>query len=385
MRIITQADCTGVLAEWPEHMRRAFELARSVLSCAPNPRVGCVIVRDGRRAGEGFHAGAGREHAEIAALTTDPEGGAGATVFVTLEPCSHEGRTGACARALIDAGVKQVVVAGLDPNPQVSGVEQLEAAGIEVFRLEEFAGAAMELNKGFVRRMSLERPYVRCKFAMSLDGRTALADGRSKWITDPQARADAQLLRVGSCAIVTGVDTVLADDPSLNARPEALTGSERELAEKRLARAGQPLRVILDSKLRTPAGAKTLSLDGAVKIFSLRDRASAAGFPDNVEVIVSPARQVRVDLEFVLNCLATKFQCNEILVEAGPVLGGALFAAGLVDELVIYLGARLLGSDARPLLEFAGPDSLTQGDALEFVDVSVIGNGLRIIARPKAG
>ncbi len=385
MRIITQADCAGPAAEWPAHMRRAFELARSVLSCAPNPRVGCVIVRDGRRRSEGFHAGAGREHAEIAALAADPEGGAGSTVFVTLEPCSHEGRTGACARALIDAGVKQVVIAGLDPNPLVSGVEQLEAAGIEVFRLEESAGAAMELNKGFVRRMCRQRPFVRCKLAMSLDGRTALADGRSKWITDPHARADGQLLRAGSCAIVSGIDTVLADDPSLNARPEALTGGERELAEKRLAGAGQPLRVILDSKLRTPAGAKTLSLDGAVKIFSLRDRDSAAGFPDNVEVIVSPARQAKVDLEFVLNCLATKFQCNEILVEAGPVLGGALFTAGLVDELVIYVGARLLGSDARPLLEFAGPDSLTQGDALEVVDVSVIGNGLRIIARPKAG
>ena len=385
MRIITQADCTGVLAEWPGHMRRAFELARSVLSSAPNPRVGCVIVRDGRRTGEGFHAGAGREHAEIAALTADPEGGAGATVFVTLEPCSHEGRTGACARALIDAGVKQVVVAGFDPNPLVSGVEQLEAAGIEVFRLEEFAAAAMDLNTGFVRRMNLDRPFVRCKLAMSLDGRTALADGRSKWITDPQARADAQLLRARSCAIVTGINTVLADDPSMNARPEALTGGERKLAEQRLSVAGQPLRVILDSKLRTPASAKTLSLDGAVKIFSLRDQASADGFPENVEVIVSPARQARVDLEFVLNCLATKFQCNEILVEAGPVLGGALFAAGLVDELVIYLGARLLGSDARPLLEFAGPDSLTQGNALEIVDVSVIGSGLRIIARPKAG
>ena len=385
MRIITQADCTGVLAEWPGHMRRAFELARSVLSCAPNPRVGCVIVRDGRRTGEGFHAGAGREHAEIAALTADPEGGAGATVFVTLEPCSHEGRTGACARALIDAGVKQVVVAGLDPNPLVSGVEQLEAAGIEVFRLEEFAAAAMDLNTGFVKRMNLDRPFVRCKLAMSLDGRTALADGRSKWITGLQARADAQLLRARSCAIVTGINTVLADDPSMNARPEALTGGERELAEKRLSVAGQPLRVILDSKLRIPAGAKTLSLDGAVKIFSLRDQASVDGIPENVEVIVSPARQARVDLEFVLNCLATKFECNEILVEAGPVLGGALFAAGLVDELVIYVGARLLGSDARPLLEFAGPDSLTQGDALEIVDVSVIGSGLRIIARPKAG
>ncbi len=383
MRTITQADCTGTTAEWPGHMRRAFELARSVLSCAPNPRVGCVIVRDGRRAGEGFHAGAGREHAEIAALAADPDSGAGATVFVTLEPCSHEGRTGPCTRALIEAGVRQVIVAGLDPNPQVSGVGQLEAAGIEVFRFEDFVAEAAELNKGFLLRMNLGRPFVRCKLAMSLDGRTALADGQSKWITGPEARADAQLLRAASCAIVTGVNTILADDPALNVRPDALKGGDRVLAETRLAEAGQPLRVIVDSKLRTPGKAKTLSLPGEVKIFSLWSR-DAARFPDSVELISASASQERVDLEFVLNCLATRFECNEILVEAGPILGGALLTAGLVDELVIYMGARLLGSDARPLLEFAGPDSLTQSEALEIVDVGVIGDGLKIIARPAA-
>lgn len=383
MRIISQADCTGPLAEWPGHMRRAFELARSVLSCAPNPRVGCVIVRNGRRAGEGFHAGAGREHAEIAALAADPDGGAGATVFVTLEPCSHEGRTGPCTRALIEAGVRQVIVAGLDPNPQVSGVGQLQAAGIEVFRFEDFAAEAALLNEGFLRRMDLGRPFVRCKLAMSLDGRTALADGQSKWITGPEARADAQLLRAASCAIVTGVNTILADDPALNVRPDALKGGDRVLAETRLAEAGQPLRVIVDSKLRTPRKAKTLSLPGEVKIFSLWGR-DAARFPDSVELISASASQERVDLEFVLNCLATRFECNEILVEAGPILGGALLTAGLVDELVIYMGARLLGSDARPLLEFAGPDSLTQSEALEIVDVGVIGDGLKIVARPAA-
>lgn len=383
MRTITQADCTGTTAEWPGHMRRAFELARSVLSCAPNPRVGCVIVRDGRRAGEGFHAGAGREHAEIAALAADPDSGAGATVFVTLEPCSHEGRTGPCTRALIEAGVKQLVIAGLDPNPQVSGVGQLEAAGIEVFRFEDFVAEAAELNKGFLLRMNLGRPFVRCKLAMSLDGRTALADGQSKWITGPEARADAQLLRAASCAIVTGVNTILADDPALNVRPDALKGGDRVLAEARLAEAGQPLRVIVDSKLRTPRKAKTLSLPGEVKIFSLWGR-DAARFPDSVELISASASQERVGLEFVLNCLATRFECNEILVEAGPFLGGALLTAGLIDELVIYMGARLLGSDARPLLEFAGPDSLTQSEALEIVDAGVIGDGLRIVARPAA-
>ena len=385
MRTISQADCTGTLAQWPGHMRRAFELARSVLSCAPNPRVGCVIVRDGQRAGEGFHLGAGHAHAEVAALATDPEGGAGATVFVTLEPCSHEGRTGPCTTALIEAGVRRVVVAGLDPNPRVSGVKQLEDAGIEVFRLGDYAAEAVELNQGFLKRIDLGRPFVRCKLAMSLDGRTALAGGESKWITGPQARADAQLLRAGSCAVVTGINTVLADDPALNVRPEALTGGERESAEKRLAQAGQPLRVILDSKLRTPAAAQTLSLEGDVKIFSLRDGDAAADHPRNVEVIRAPARRAGVDLEFMLNCLAAKFECNEILVEAGPILGGALATAGLIDEFVIYVGGRLLGSDARPLLDFSGPDSLTQAEALEIIDCDTIGGGLKIIARPAAG
>ncbi len=384
MRIIDPAECTGVLSGWPGHMQRAFELARTVLSCAPNPRVGCVIVRDSRRVAEGFHAGAGYDHAEIAALASDPEGGSGATVFVTLEPCSHQGRTGPCAEALINAGVKQVVIASLDPNPRVSGIPRLEAAGIEVFQLADFAGAAQALNAGYARRMRTSRPYVRCKLAMSLDGRTALANGASQWITDPEARADAQLLRAGSCAIVTGIDSVITDDPSLNVRPEALSGTARELAENRLAEAGQPLRVILDSALRTPSAARILTLDGAVKIFSLRGKHTAGAYSENVEVITAPARAQRVGLEFVLNCLASRFECNEILVEAGPILGGAFVTAGLVDELVIYMGARLLGSDAKPLLEFPGPDSLAQSIALEIDEVRAIGNGVRLIARPAA-
>ncbi len=483
MRIITRADCVGPFAQWPAHMERAFELARSVLSCAPNPRVGCVIVRDGRRAGEGFHAGAGREHAEIMALAADPEGGAGATVLVTLEPCSHEGRTGACVEALIDAGARQVVIAGLDPNPRVSGIGRLEAAGIEVFRLEEFAAAATALNRGFVKRMRRGRPFARCKLAMSLDGRTALANGRSKWITGPQARADAQLLRAGSCAVVTGINTVLADDPALNVRPETLAGDARKLAENRLAAvagmraadnanmaasagrppsnmghpsgtnmghpsgtnmghpprlanmghpsrpdkhgtpilepgmgqppgareastntghpsrdanmgsastghpsravgSGQPLRVVLDSRLRIPPQAKTLSLEGAVKIFSLRDAAQDSGLPENAEVIAAPALRSRVDPEFVLDCLAARFECNEILVEAGPALSGALVRAGLVDELVIYMAPCLLGSDAQPLLELTGLQSLDSTRPWVVKDVVKVGDDLKIIARP---
>lgn len=384
MQIVTHADCTGALAEWPGHMQRAFELARQVISCAPNPRVGCVLVRGGNSVGEGFHAGAGHAHAEVAALTADPNGGAGATLFVTLEPCSHQGRTGPCTRALIDADVKQVVIAGLDPNPDVSGIAELEHAGIAAFQLADFAAEAGELNAGFMKRMSSGRPLVRCKLAMSLDGRTALASGASKWITDEEARADAQLLRAGSCAIVTGVNTIVADDPSLNVRPEVLADAARERADSRIAESGQPLRVILDSSLRTPPSARTLSLDGAVKIFSLRNKDDAA-FPGNAEIVSAPPREHRVDLKFVLDCLATRFECNEILIEAGPVLGGAFVTAGLVDELIIYMGARLLGSDAKPLLEFTGPESMARSIALEILDVRTVGTGLRVTARPAPG
>lgn len=385
MQIITHADCTGALAEWPGHMQRAFELARQVISCAPNPRVGCVLVRDGNSVGEGFHAGAGHAHAEVAALAADPDSGAGATLFVTLEPCSHQGRTGPCTQALIDADVKQVVIAGLDPNPDVFGITQLELAGIAVFQLVDFAAEAEELNVGYSRRMQTGRPIVRCKLAMSLDGRTALASGASKWITDEDARADAQLLRAGSCAIVTGVNTIIADDPSLNVRPEVLADAARERADSRVAESGQPLRVILDSSLRTPADARTLSLDGAVKIFSLQGKDATGAFPNNAEVIIAPAQEHRVELEFVLDCLATRFECNEILIEAGPVLGGAFVTAGLVDELIIYMGARLLGSDAKPLLEFTGPESMARSIALEILDVRSVGTGLRVTARPAPG
>ena len=382
-------------------MERAFELARSVLSCAPNPRVGCVLVRDGRRVGEGFHAGAGQAHAEIAALATDPRGGAGATVFVTLEPCSHQGRTGPCSAALIDAGVRQLVVAGLDPNPQVSGIRQLEAAGIPVFHMRDFAAAAEELNRGFVSRMRRGRPYVRCKLAMSLDGGTALANGVSQWITGEQARADAQLLRAGSCAVITGIGTILADDPLLNVRPERLPEESRERVEKRLAavarlragmagmghpsqenETGQPLRVILDSHLRIPPGAKTVLQDGAVKVFSLREASRKHALPDKVEPITTPAVSERVDPGFVLDCLATRFACNEVLVEAGPALSGALVKAGLVDEMVIYMAPRLLGSDAKPLLALAGIENLESNPGWRVRDVARVGDDLKITVRP---
>ena len=391
MRKISNADCTGIRAQWPQHMSRAFELARSVLACAPNPRVGCVLVRDDTRVAEGFHAGAGLPHAEAAALAADPEGGAGATAFVTLEPCSHQGRTGPCTEALIAAGVRRVVIAGLDPDPRISGVAALEAAGIEVFALPDFAHEAAELNPGFIRRISTGRPFLRCKLAMSLDGRTALANGASQWITGPEARADAQLLRAASCAIVTGINTVTVDDPALNVRPEALAGSQRKLVENRLATcaanstrpAGQPLRVILDSHLRTPPTASTLRLEGAVRIFSLAEPEHAGRFPENVEVITAPAVAERVDPGFVLDCLATRFQCNEVLVEAGPTLGGSLLAAGLVDELVIYMAPRMLGSDAKPLLDITGPSSLAPSPPWQVREVTRLGDDLRIIVRPR--
>ncbi len=384
MRKISQAQCGGRRGQWPGHMARAFEVARSVLSCAPNPRVGCVIVRDDRRIAEGFHAGAGRDHAETAALATCPEGAAGATVFVTLEPCSHRGRTGPCTAALIGAGVKRVVVAGLDPNPRVAGGAELEAAGIEFYLLEGFTAAAAELNPGYFKRHHHGRPHLRCKLAMSIDGRTALASGESKWITDAAARADAQLLRARSCAIVTGINTVLADDPALNVRPEALTGAARDLARQRLDHAGQPLRTILDSGLRTPVAAKTLALPGAVKIFAVGGPESAADYPPHVEIIKAPARGQRVDLGFVLDSLAANFDCHEVLLEAGPVLAGAAVAAGLVDELVVYMGGRLLGGDARPLLELPAVDSLEECIAPRIQSVSKLGDCVKLVARPAA-
>ena len=319
------------------YMARAIQLAkRGRYTTDPNPRVGCVLVRDDVIIGEGWHVKAGLGHAEVEALKNVRDA-QGATAYVTLEPCSHHGKTPPCCDALITAGVKRVVAAMEDPNPQVSGrgLEKLKAAGIEVSCgvLQE---DAIALNRGFIKRMTENRPFVRSKLAMSLDGRTAMASGESKWITSAEARADVHRLRAESSAILTGINTVLADDPALNARVDFDVV--------------QPVRVVLDSGLNMPVTAQMAKLPGRSLILTIAEddhkqqALQAAGF----EVYKLAGKNARLDLQAVMDFLAQQ-QINELLVEAGPVLNGALLAEGLVDEWVVYMAPSILGDQGRGL------------------------------------
>lgn len=372
--------------DWPVYLRRSIELAKNVITATPNPRVGCVLVKNGSVIAEGWHAAAGEVHAEIMALESAGESAQGATAFVSLEPCSHTGRTGPCCDALVDAGISTVVVAGIDPNPRVSGqgVQALELAGISVFHLVDLEDAARAVNPGYIRRQETGHPYVRCKLAMSLDGRTALANGTSKWITGTAARADVQILRAGSCAVITGIGTVLADNPSLNVRPDELdlTALSREYNKSALAR--QPLRVVLDSQLRTPGAAKIIAAAGLMKIYTAEAGGDVRLFPDNVEIITVPklttakAVEASVSLRTVLKSLACDYACNEVLVEAGPTLSAAFVGSGLVDELVVYIAPRLLGSDGKALLELRGIQSLTDSIDFKVEDLAQVGEDIRV-------
>lgn len=366
-----------------EWMARALQLAgHGRYTTMPNPRVGCVLVKDGQRVGEGFHQRAGGPHAEIHALEAAGEQARGATAYVTLEPCSHHGRTGPCCEALINAGVARVVVAMEDPNPVVAGNgnRKLRDAGIEVEVgcLEEDARA---LNAGFIIRMLEGRPRVRLKQAMSLDGRTAMASGESQWITGSQARRDVQRLRAESCAILSGVDSIIFDNSRLTVRAEQL-GLEgaSAIAER------QPLRVVVDSQLRMPLAAACLSEPGRTLVVAVegaesprRAQLEAAG----AEIIELPAGpDGRVDLAVLVGWLAQHEQCNELLVETGATLAGALIDAELVDELRLYVAPTLLGSEARPLLALSGIQRMEQQRRLEIVDIRALGQDWRILARP---
>ena len=308
-------------------MAEALRLARlGLYSTPPNPRVGCVIVKDGDIIGCGFHRRAGAAHAEIAALADARQPVAGATLYVTLEPCSHHGRTPPCAEALVAAGVARVVIASEDPNPLVAGrgVQRLRDAGITV-ECGVLEREAQELNPGFFQRMQTGMPWVRCKLAMSIDGRTAMASGESKWITGEAARNDVQRLRARSCAVVSGSETVLRDDPRLDVRVEEIDG----IVVRR-----QPLRVIVDSQLRVPATARVFGLPGDVIVATARhdpqrEQALAAV---GATIVHLPEHKGRVDLQALMRHLA-KMQCNEVLLEAGATLAGAAVATGLVDEL----------------------------------------------------
>lgn len=351
------------------YMARALRLAeRGLYSTTPNPRVGCVIVKDGQVIGEGWHQKAGEPHAEINALMQAGPASLGSTVYVTLEPCSHHGRTPPCADALIGAGVAKVIAGMQDPNPNVSGqgLARLKAAGIAVEH-GLLAMQAHDLNAGFVKRMVLGHPYVRVKTASSLDGKTALSSGESKWITGEAARADAHRLRARSCAILTGVNTVLADNPQLNVRNIETTR--------------QPIKVIVDSTLRTPPDA--LILQGAKTLIACTEpdtKKAAALEAAGAEILCLPGADGRVNLHALFSRLAQK-GINEVMTEVGARLNGALLAAGLADEWVQYLAPCLLGSNAKPLFDLTEPDSMQARINWKLVDQRMIGADLRLIWR----
>lgn len=353
------------------HMARALQLAaRGLHSTRPNPRVGCVIVKDGVVVGEGWHERAGAPHAETLALRAAGAGARGASCYVTLEPCCHHGRTPPCSGALAEAGVGRVVAAMIDPNPRVGGdgLRQLQAAGVEV-GTGLLAHEAEALNEGFCQRMRKGRPWVRAKVGMSLDGRVAMAGGESRWITGEAARADVQRWRARSCAVITGVNTVMADDPALTVRTQPY------LAEL----PGQPLRVVFDSAARTPRSARVLSGPGAALVITaVTDRGL-----DGVELVCCPAADGRIDLRAAMLELGRR-ELNEVLVEAGPTLTGALLQADLVDELICYVAPKLMGDAAQPLARLPGLSRLADAIRLDAVDVRQIGQDWRLIMRPRS-
>ncbi|MDP3817079.1 bifunctional diaminohydroxyphosphoribosylaminopyrimidine deaminase/5-amino-6-(5-phosphoribosylamino)uracil reductase RibD [Pseudomonas sp.] len=361
-------------------MARALELARKGLySTHPNPRVGCVIVRAGQIVGEGWHARAGEPHAEVHALRQAGDKARGAIAYVTLEPCSHHGRTPPCADALIAAGIVRVVAAMQDPNPQVSGngLLRLMHAGVAVHSgvLEAEARA---LNAGFIKRMEQGLPFVRVKLAMSLDGRTAMASGESQWITGPAARAAVQRLRARASVVLTGADTVLADDARLTVRPEEL-GLGAELTALAVTR--PPLRVLVDGRLRVPLTVPFFQAGPAMVATCAAASARDRYLDDGHELLAVPGSSGHVDLRKLLIELAAR-GANEVLVEAGPRLAGAFTRLGLVDEYQLFVAPKLLGSNARPLLDLPLA-RMAEAPALKIVEMRAIGDDWRIIAVPQ--
>jgi diaminohydroxyphosphoribosylaminopyrimidine deaminase/5-amino-6-(5-phosphoribosylamino)uracil reductase len=352
-----------------EHlMARALKLAqRGLFTTTPNPRVGCLVVRDGAVVGEGFHERAGEAHAEIRALGEAGARAAGATVYVTLEPCNHHGRTPPCVDALIAARVKRVVAALRDPHPDARhGGERLADAGIE-FEWGLLEDEARELNIGFVARMTRGRSWLRLKVAASLDGKTALADGRSRWITGEAARADGHRWRARACAILTGIGTVKEDDPQLTVR--AVETSR------------QPLRIVVDSRLEVPLGARVLDGGDVLVAAAVEDRGKIAALRDRgAEVVLLPNAAGKVELAELVRELGRR-GLNEVHVEAGFRLNGSLVAAGVVDELLVYLAPSLIGEKGRGMFDLPAIDDLARARRLAWRDVLRLGNDLRLLAR----
>ncbi|WP_456415938.1 bifunctional diaminohydroxyphosphoribosylaminopyrimidine deaminase/5-amino-6-(5-phosphoribosylamino)uracil reductase RibD [Thiolapillus sp.] len=359
------------------HMAGAIQLAwKGLYTTDPNPRVGCILVNNGEIVGRGWHCKAGQPHAERLAIADAGDRARGATAYVTLEPCCHHGKTPPCTEALLEAGIRRVIAAMEDPNPLVAGkgLETLAEQGVEVAS-GLLQSDAEQLNPGFIKRMTTGLPWVRCKLAMSLDGRTAMASGESVWITGEDARRDVQRLRARSSAVLTGIGTVLADDPSLNVRlaAEALPGVE---AADDLR---QPLRVVLDSGLRIPEDAKLLSLDGPVQIFHSHGDAGKVARLGDAGVAVMRL-EGGLDLPGVMRTLGEQ-EINEVLIEAGPTLAGAAIQAGIVDELVIYMAPHLMGHQARGLFHLPGLEKMADRIGLQIQDIRSVGADIRITAR----
>jgi diaminohydroxyphosphoribosylaminopyrimidine deaminase/5-amino-6-(5-phosphoribosylamino)uracil reductase len=361
------------------YMARALELARKgVYSTHPNPRVGCVIVRDGEVVGEGWHVRAGEPHAEVHALRQAGAKAKGATAYVTLEPCSHHGRTPPCADALVNAGVARVVAAMQDPNPDVAGrgLLRLMSAGIAV-QSGVLEGEARALNKGFLKRMEHGLPYVRVKLAMSLDGRTAMASGESQWITGPEARSAVQRLRAQSSVVLTGADTVLVDHARLTVRPDEL-GLNAELTALAVTR--PPLRVLVDGRLRVPLDAPFFKAGSALVVTCAAASARERYQEEGHEMLALPSSGGHVDLRKLLVELASR-GVNDVLVEAGPKLAGAFTRLGLVDEFQIFIAGKFMGSSARPLLDLPLAQ-MSEALELKIIEMRAVGNDWRVIAIP---
>ena len=356
-------------------MAQALRLAeRGLTSTTPNPRVGCVIVKDGKVVGEGAHLKAGEPHAEVFALRQADDLAKGATAYVTLEPCSHQGRTPPCASALVEAGISHVIAAMVDPNPLVAGngLKHLNQHGITTQSGLMQKQAAL-LNSGFIKRMQVNMPYVRSKIAASLDGRTALNNGVSQWITSDAARLDVQHWRAQSCAIITGIGTVLADDPQMNVR-------EPHLIEQMLGR--QPLRVVVDSQLRISPSAKILQGGNTLVAYATDPNNKHAAIQSNhVSLLCSPNPYQKVCLKSLLSHLAT-LGVNEVLLEGGQGINGAFLSLQLIDELILYYAPSIMGSDARGMFAMPAFTQMTQSISLDITDTRMVGKDLRLCSKP---
>lgn len=350
-------------------MNRAIKLAwRGRYTTAPNPNVGCVITREGHIVGEGYHQRAGEPHAEVHALRMAGEKARGATAYVTLEPCSHYGRTPPCAKGLIEAGVAKVICAMQDPNPQVAGrgINMLREAGVEV-KVGLLEQDAQALNPAFIKRMRTGMPFVQLKMAASLDGQTALANGESQWITSPAARRDVQNFRALSGAVLSTSQTVIADNASLNVRPDELSADALSTIKPQPLR--QPLRVILDRQKSLTSDLKLFNTQGEVLVLT-----------DEEQSLIS---EQRFDIHSLCQYLAENHNINHIWLEAGSTLASAFIQAHVVDELIVYLAPKIMGSDGQGLFGALGLRHMSEAYELDFKDVRLVGPDIRIIAQPK--